>query len=231
MSKAQAWSTDDIGPLNDRVVAELEEAAVTSGRPLIAVDADEVLVHFAEHFRDYCVERGNSFELVEYRLDTALRGPDGQPLTREEIGPLIWGFIEEQTRWQRPILGAAEALASLSEVAQIVVLTNAPAKMRDDRIANLADLGMRYPVVMNEGGKGRALDWLSKRAAAPLAFIDDSAAQHGSAAKHAPQAMRFHLVGSEMLKPIIGEVDVAQAAPADWTEAEAMIRSALAQGL
>lgn len=227
MSKAKAWSTDDPGALNDRVLAELEAAAIAPGRPVIAVDADEVLVHFAEHFSEYCVERGLSFSLTEYRLDTALRHPDGAPLTRKEIQPLIWGFIEEQTRWQRPVDGAAAALARLEAAAQIVVLTNAPAKMRADRIANLADLGVPYPVVMNEGGKGRALSWLAERAAAPVVFIDDSAAQHASAAKHADAVTRVHFVGSAMLKPVIGRVEVAHHHPDDWEAAEATVRKAL----
>ncbi|MEM7523874.1 MAG: HAD family hydrolase [Pseudomonadota bacterium] len=227
MSKAEAWSTDDPTSLNERVLAELEEAAIAPGRPVIAVDADEVLVHFAEHFGEYCVARGNTFSLTEYRLDTALRGPDGAPLTREEIGPLIWGFIDEQTRWQRAVPGAAAALERLTEVAQIVVLTNAPAKMRADRMANLADLDIPYPVVMNEGGKGRALAWMASRAEAPVVFVDDSAAQHASAAKHAADVTRVHFVGSAMLKPIIGRVDVAHHHPDDWRDAEAAIRSTL----
>ena len=231
MSKAEAWTTDDLTELPPRVLAELEAAEVAPGRPLIAVDADEVLVHFAEHFADHCRGRGLIFDLSEYRLDTALRHPDGTPLTRDEINPLIWGFIEGETRNQRPIDGAAEALEALSDVAQVVVLTNAPAKVRDDRVANLRNLGMPYPVVMNEGGKGRALTWLSARAAAPAAFIDDSVAQHGSAAKHAPQVMRFHMVVPDILKPIIGVAEGAAARVDNWAEAAPLIRRALTDGI
>ena len=62
MSKAQAWSTDDIGPLGARVLDELGEAAIEPGRPLIAVDADEVrivdgagAVGFLKHIKE-CIE-------------------------------------------------------------------------------------------------------------------------------------------------------------------------------
>ena len=230
MSKAEAWTTDDKDEIPPRVLAELEAAGVTPGRPLIAVDADEVLVHFAESFKTFCEARGNTFELTEYKLDNALRGPDGTSLTREEITPLIWSFIEGETGRQSPVPGAAEALARLSEVAQIVVLTNAPAKVRADRLQNLADLGMGYPLVMNEGGKGRALNWLAERAAAPVVFVDDSAAQHASARKHAPSVTRIHLVGSEMLKKILGRVEAADVWPEDWAGAEAEIRKAIGDG-
>ena len=230
MSKVDAWSTDDVGEIPDRVVAELEAAKVEPGRPLIAVDADEVLVHFAAFFKSFCEAKGFLFSLTEYRLDTALRKPDGAFLTREEIGPLIWEFIEQRTRIQPAIDGAAAALGELAKAAQIVVLTNAPAKMREDRIANLAGLGMDYPVVMNEGGKGRALSWLSARAAAPVAFVDDSVAQHGSAAKHAPQVMRFHMVEPDILKPIIGDAPGARRVES-WAEATPAIVRALAEGV
>jgi hypothetical protein len=224
MTKQPNWFAEDLEHIPPRVMAELEAARIEPGRPLIAVDADEVLVHFAEHFGDYVGERGIRFQLTEYRLATALRDANGQPLEREKIMPLIWGFIREQTRWQRMIDGAADALSRLAGDSQIVVLTNAPAEMRNDRIANLADHGMPYPVVMNEGGKGRALRWMANRAAAPVVFVDDSVEQLGSAAKHAPDIRRLHLVGSAMLKPIIGRADTADAHPHDWAEAETMIR-------
>lgn len=227
MSKAPAWHSEDLGQIVPRVLEELEEARIIRGRPLIAVDADEVLVHFASHFAEYCEERGNSFALTEYSLDSALRGPDGEALTREQILPLIWGFIDEQTRWQRAIQGAAAGLASLANDFQIVVLTNAPFKVRDQRIENLHEHGMRFPVVMNEGGKGRALQWLQDQADAPVAFVDDSPKQIASAAKHAPDVARFHLVGCEMLKPIVANSDDATHHPHDWAEAEEEIRAFL----
>ncbi len=228
MSKAPVWHSEDLGEIAPRILEELQEAKIIRGRPLIAVDADEVLVHFASHFAEYCEERGNSFALTEYSLDSALRGPDGEALTREQILPLIWGFIDEQTRWQRAIQGAAAGLASLASDFQVVVLTNAPFKVRDQRIENLHEHGMRYPVVMNEGGKGRALQWLQDQADAPVAFVDDSPKQIASAAKHAPDVARFHLVGCEMLKPIVAKSDDATHHPHDWAEAEEAIRAHLA---
>lgn len=219
-----AFETTEI---NERVLRELEEAEVVRGRPLLVVDADEVLVEFATHFRDYCVEAGYSFNLTEYNLDSALRDRQGRALNREQIAPLIWGFIETHTHEQWEIPGAAAALAELSSLAQIVVLTNAPFKMRAERIANLTGLGMDYPVVMNEGGKGRALRWLADRADAPMAFVDDSVVQIGSAAKHAPEATLLHLVGSELVRNIVEPAEKAHHHPTNWTEAKPLIRVAL----
>lgn len=214
--------------INERVMRELHEAEVERGRPLLVVDADEVLVEFATHFRDYCVGAGYSFNLTEYSLDSALRDSQGRALSREQITPLIWGFIETHTHEQWEIPGAAAALADLSSAAQIVVLTNAPFKMRAERIANLTGLGMDYPVVMNEGGKGRALRWLAERADAPMAFVDDSVAQIGSAAKHAPDATLLHLVGSDLVRGIVAPAEKAHHHPNNWDEAAPLIRAALA---
>ena len=225
MSDKPAWSSDDLDEIVPRVMGELEEAAIQPGKPVLAVDADEVLVHFASHFAEYCQERGNTFKLVDYNLNNALRGPNGEVLTRDQIMPLIWSFIEEQTRWQRQIAGAAAALTSLAKDAQIVVLTNAPFQVRQERIANLADHGIPFPVVMNEGGKGRALKWIQAQADAPVAFVDDSPAQIRSAAKHAADIGRFHFVGCDMLKPIVAKEDEANHHPNDWAEAEEEIRA------
>ena len=112
----------------------------------------------------------------------------------------------------------------------MIVLTNAPDSVRADRIANLADHGMNYPVVMNEGGKGRALRWIAQRAAAPVAFVDDSVAQHASAAKHAPAVMRFHMVAPEILRPVMAKAPGARRVES-WAEAAPLIRRALAHGV
>ncbi len=221
------WFANDLPALPERVAAELEATGIEAGRPLLAVDADEVLVHFAEDFRAWLGARGFGFRLTEYRLDGAIFGPGGAALPRAEIAPLIWEFIETETRNQRAIDEAAEALARLAREVHIVVLTNAPAKARACRVANLAGHGMAYPVVMNEGGKGRALRWMTERAAAPVAFVDDSAEQLASVAKHAPEAARLHLVGPDLLKPLVGRADAAEHHPEDWRAAEEAIRRAL----
>lgn len=221
------WFAADLPALPPRVERELALAGVAPGRPLLAVDADEVLVHFAEDFAAWLAAMGYGFRLTEYRLDGAILGRDGAPLPRAEIGPLIWGFIDAETKNQRAIDAAAETLARLAREVQIVVLTNAPAKARACRVANLAAHGMDYPVVMNEGGKGRAMRWLAERAEAPAAFVDDSAEQLASVAAHAPETARLHLVGPALLKPLVGRAEAAAHHPEDWRAAEAAIRRAL----
>ena len=214
--------------LSDRVIRELEEAEVKRGDPLVVVDADEVLVHFADDFAHFCAAREITFALREYRLDTAFTDKDGWPLARDRIDPLLHEFIDNHTHEQREIDGAREALASLAADAQVVVLTNAPVRVRDERIVNLKALGMDYPVIVNEGGKGRALNWLQSRADAPVAFVDDSPIQHESAAKHAEPVRRLHLIGSVLAQPVTPPAEHAHHHTNCWVEAEALIRRAIA---
>ena len=66
------------------------------------------------------------------------------------------------------------------------------------------------------------------RTVQPVIFVDDSPKQIASAAKHAPEVARLHLIGCEMIKPIVGKSDDATHHPHDWSEAEATIRDYLA---
>ncbi|RMF38751.1 MAG: hypothetical protein D6754_06890 [Alphaproteobacteria bacterium] len=215
--------------LAEGVAPQIEAAGIRPGRPLVAVDADEVLVHFARHLARFVGTRGWKLDLSEYRLDGAIRRlEDDRPAGREEIWSLILDFFETETARQEAIAGAAEGLHTLSRRAQIVVLSNVPMAARAARIANLAGHGIAYPVIANQGGKGRALAELARRAAAPVAFIDDSPAQIESAARHAGTALRVHFVGSEFLRPIAPQVPQAHCAPADWPQVVAAVEDYLA---
>lgn len=228
MNQRPNWSAREMDMIPERVLSELEATRIERGRPLVVVDADEVLVHFAEHFARWLEARKYRFQLVEYKLNSAISRENGEVLTRDEVFPLIWGFVTGETRHQPEISGASAALARLSELAQVVVLTNAPPEVTTDRIANLASHGINYPVVMNEGGKGRALRWLAEMADAPTVFVDDSIEQLNSAARRTEGLTLLHLVGPEMLKPVVGPAEAAHHHPQDWNEAEALIREAIA---
>ena len=52
---------------------QIEAAGLAPGRPLLAVDADEVLVHFAPHLARWLEGLGWRLALTEYRLDGAIR--------------------------------------------------------------------------------------------------------------------------------------------------------------
>ncbi len=214
--------------LDPEVLAQLRALPIVPGRPLLAVDADEVLVYLAEHLARYLATIGFDMRLTQYQLEGSIfpAGCD-VPVPFDDCLRLIDRFFDDETLNQVALPGAAAALARLSEQAQVVVLTNVPRHARDLRRRNLAALGMDYPMGENAGGKGKALCWMVAHAGAPVAFVDDSLKQHESAARRAPEVTRVHFVGAGHLRRILPESPAAHHRVEGWAECEAVVRREL----
>lgn len=185
-------------------------------KPLLIVDADEVLVHFAQPFTTYLAARAWELRLTEYKLEYAIRRADGTVADEGETHRLVHGFIDAETYRQPEISGAALALREISPRAQIVVLSNVPQRRYADRIANLLGHGMEYPLVVNSGPKGAALRAITDGIIAPVAFVDDSPAQIESAAEATPHIHRIHFAGCPIIQTVLPDVKDANATPDDW---------------
>ena len=99
------------------------------------------------------------------------------------------------------------------------------------RIAQLAALGLDFPVHWNQGGKGRPLaDIVADRQPSIALFIDDLAEHHHSVATHAPDVWRLHMVGEAEIAAGVPAAPYAHARIDDWVAAEAWIMQRLAQG-
>ncbi|MEM0944302.1 MAG: hypothetical protein AAGI70_10170 [Pseudomonadota bacterium] len=211
-----------------RVLEQLEALELVPGRPLLAVDADEVLVELAAHLKRFVAAHGIEMRLTEYRLEgTMFEAGAEHPLPFDETLAWLGRFFDNEVRRQRPVPGAPDALSRLSERAQIMVLTNVPRHGLAGRIENLAGLGIPYPVVENTGGKGPALAWLAERVGTPVIFIDDSPSQIESAAKHATGVTTIHFTGARDLAGIIPACPEAHHTVTDWAQCEALIHSLL----
>ena len=214
--------------IEGRVLSQLRAVPVAPGRPLLVVDADEVLVEFAAHLKRFAATLGIDMHLARYALEGAFRErATGRVLAFDDAIGLIHRFFAEETHAQSAVPGAAASLARLSAVAQVVVLTNVPRHAREARIENLRALGIDYPLVENGGGKGRPLAWLAARARAAAAFVDDSPEQIASAARHASSVTRVHFAGAAYVADIIPDCAEAQHRVASWGEAEPVLRRAL----
>lgn len=215
--------------LDPHVLGDLRAAGVVPGRPLLAVDADEVLVDLAGHLARFGQTLGLSMRLERYQLEGAFSDREtGRVLSFQEAIGIIDRFFEDEVRRQQPLPGAVDTLARLSEQAQIVVLTNVPRHGRAGRVENLAGLGIGYPVICNSGGKGRALTWLRAAAGAPVAFVDDSPGQIASAKRRAPEVLRVHFAGAESVARVIPHAPEADHRAASWAEAEPLLTAHLA---
>ena len=207
---------------------ELRALDLERGRPLVAVDCDEVMVEFSSHVVRWLPSTGHEMRLTQYRLEGSMfRQGEDVPLPFDECVALLDRFFHEQCEAQEPVAGAVDALARLARDAQVIVLTNAPRFAGEARRANLCALGMDLPVVVNTGGKGRALAWLAAEVVAPVAFVDDSPLQHEHAARHAPDVTRIHFVGASSVRELLAESPEAHHRAHDWAEAERQIREAL----
>lgn len=220
--------------LHDAVAPQLLALQLDPDRPVLAVDADEVLVHFARHLQRFMAAKGFLLDLSAYRLDGAVtRASDGLEATAQEFRALFNGFFREEVGRQELVAGAAETLRALAEdpevSAQVLVLTNVPQAQRAARIANLAAQGVDYPLVANVGGKGRALRFLWDHTRGPVVFIDDSAHQLSSAETRAPGVRRVHFVADPDLRRVAGSVAAADYRMTDW-ESDRLLLKRVLQG-
>jgi hypothetical protein len=214
--------------LDPEVLDQLRALPIRRGVPLLAVDADEVLVYLADHLHRWLPEIGYRMALTQYQLEGSIFPADSDvPVTFDDCLRLIDQFFDGEVLNQRSIPGAADALKRLSEIAQVMVLTNVPRHARALRKRNLAALGMNYPMVENSGGKGRAMAWMAAHARAPVVFIDDSLKQHESVARRIPGATRIHFVGASHLRRILPESSAAHHRAEDWEMCETLVRRTL----
>jgi len=214
--------------IDRETLAELNAVPITPGRPLVAVDVDDVLVDFVEHLGRYIRTLGFEMRMVTYQLEGSIFPVGGgAPLPFEDCIELINGFFRAETLSQEAIPGGADVLARLEEEAQIVILTNVPRHATKARRANLDGLGLSYPMVVNGGGKGGAMAWLAARAKAPAAFVDDSVKQIESVAKHAPDVVRLHFAGAEVIRRLFPGCAHATEQVYDWRGCETVLRSRL----
>ncbi len=179
-------------------------------RPLIISDCDEVLLHMVSPFRDWLSEtQGVEFRMESNDFSRALRWHDsGEYLAPEEIWKMLGGFFDTEMHRQTPIPGAIEAITSLREHADVVILTNLVDKRQEMRTAQLLEHGLDARVFTNQGPKGPALQAILKEYDPSKAiFIDDLAQHHRSARETITAAggtvTTLHLCGEPLLAPHI----------------------------
>ena len=206
-------------------LVQLRAVPIVAGRPLIAVDVDEVLVVFVEHLSRWMQGIGFEMRLLSYQLEGSMF-PAGSdvPLPFGDCIAMIRRFFDEQVESQQAIPGGIEALGRLAGDAQIVILTNVPRHATEGRRKNLDALGVPFPLVVNQGGKGRAMAWLAHMAQAPCGFVDDSVTQIESVAKWVPDAVRVHFAWAEFINRVFPECEHATARVRSWDDAEQALR-------
>lgn len=203
---------------------------VRADRPLLMIDADEVVLAFAEGFERFLEGHGCYLDLVSYRLHGNVRRRDDRtPLIDIEVSGLLDEFRADLDSLG-PVEGALEAVAALRGVLDVVVVSNISAAQAPARLRNLEALGLTAPLVANSGPKGPAVKALARRSGKPAFFVDDVPMHHASVAELAPDVIRIHLIGDERLKPLLPPAPHAHFRAQDWADADAYIRARLKGG-
>ena len=187
--------------------------------PLMIFDADEVLVHFAEPFAIYLKKHNHRLHLTGYRLDNAIKNAQTDAVADPDTAKdLVWGFIKEETKNQPPAKGAPQALKKLRELAQIIILSNVPYTVHDDRVTNLKNIGMDYPLISNEGMKGPAVKEILKNHKAESFFIDDNPYQVESVYNDNQDTVCVHFSVCDLVKPYMPKAVGASIEPSSWND-------------
>jgi hypothetical protein len=197
-------------------------------RPLLITDCDEVLLHMVVPFAEWLDEVHHVHFDVDTLFDPATGGYlnamrhklTGDRVDQGLVWPFLKGFFETEMHRQKPIIGAVEAIATIGQHADVVVLTNLTDDVRDARADQLRAIGIDVPVFTNQGGKGELLARIIADYQPSVAvFVDDLAHQHTSVAQEAPDVLRLHMVGEPRVALQIETPDAAHARIDDWPSA------------
>ncbi len=202
-------------------------------RPLLITDCDEVLLHMVTPLGQWLDEaHAIDFAIDQPEFGGALtRRADGSVVTEEHIWPLLDAFFTSEMHRQTLVPHARQALATIAEIADIVVLTNLTDQFHGSRVAQLEAVGIRHRVQCNQGGKGRPLaDIVAEYQPSATVFVDDLASHHSSVARHAPQVWRLHMVAEPRVAAHRPPAPDAHARIDDWADALPWIIARFAEG-
>jgi hypothetical protein len=204
-------------------------ARIPPRRPLVVTDADGVLLGFMAGLEKWLLERGLYLSLTSYSLKGTIRRQDDcSPVLEVEALALVEEYRQDLDCLEA-VEGACEALAELSRVVSIVVLSNVNHAQAVARLRNFKALGIDYPLIANDCGggyladKGAAVKALAAHARAKTFFIDDIPANLVAVAQDAPDVVLVHVVESEPLRLLLGTDFPAHCHAENWAVAKKFI--------
>lgn len=208
------------------VIAEPETVSLT-GRPLLIVDADEVLFMFVDGFMNFLESKGFYLDLTSYRLHGNVKTRvDDSVVESHEVTRLLEVFRADLDSLTA-VEDAQYVLGGLSPEMDIVVLSNVSTSQAVPRLRNLAAAGFPYPLIANAGPKGPAVKTLAARGGRPAFFVDDIPPHLASVAEQAPDVFRIHFIGDHRLKPLLPSSEQAHLRADTWREIGDFVRGKL----
>lgn len=205
----------------------LKTLGISTGRPLVIVDVDEVLGLFMKGFGAFLESRGLEFRVDRFALFQNIYRPgEAEHLALEEGRAHFDAFFSTHCGEMEPAPGAVAALNRLSKRAEILILSNAPADAERLRADWLAKHGLPHPLILNKGPKGPVTAALVAQTPGRAAFVDDLLSNLDSVAEHAPRVATFQHVADERLRPLAPRSDRHRRID-DWEALAAAIEDAV----
>lgn len=211
--------------LTPEIRSQLAEIDFDPDKPLIITDADEVLLRFMVALEKFLENEGLWIDLKSFAINGNIKSrATNEPVQRDN---LIDDFFAAATRHIGAVDHAAASLEKLASQAQIMVFTNLPLQYKQERIENLRDHGMDYPVLVGSGLKGPTLAHLATKTRAPIFFLDDIPHNIDSARDHSPDIHRIHFIADPRLAELVAPAKGASTRIDCWKQAHDWISSQL----
>lgn len=193
-------------------------------RPLIICDVDEVVLNFVGALEQHLDRKGFRLDKVSFALNGNIRHlDDDRPAETKIVRKLIYSFFARETANMEAVPGAVQSLNNLAEYADIVFLTNMPEQYRNERISNLRDHGLNFPVITNSGLKGPAAIEISNLSGQPAFFLDDGPNHVSSVMTAISDIQAIHFVADDHFAELVEWVDGAALHTSNWADAHAFI--------
>lgn len=209
-------------------LSPIQELTFRPAAPLLIVDVDEVLALFMAGLERFVGRQGYEMRIDRFALfQNIYRSGEADHIDLETGKALFEAFFREGADDLHPVEGAADALADLSQRADVVILTNAPDIGRESRTGWLARHGFDYPMLLNSGLKGPVIAELAARTTGPVVFVDDLLPNLESSAESAPQVRRFQSVADPRLRPLAPQAPDRHPRHDEWIDLKPAIEAVI----
>jgi hypothetical protein len=218
--------------ISDETKAQLAMLQLPVGRPLLISDVDDVVVHFLKAFETYLERHELWLDPASLALTGNIkRRSNSLPIPMEDVERLIDRFFVDMTLHMEPIDSAVDKLNEISKHANVVMLTNAPHGVAEDRRNNLLRHGLGFPVITNSGPKGPAIRALREMATGPIVFIDDNPGFLRSAHEWVPEIKLVHFMQDWRFRRYVKSMDFVHLHTSTWEEAGPFILRTVQEAL
>lgn len=209
------------------VAPRLASLGLSTDRPLVLVDVDEVLGLFMQGFGDFLAGEGLEMRIDRFALFQNIYRPgETQHLEVDEGRRLFDAFFAGHCHEIEPAPGGIAALNRLAGSAEILILSNAPAEAERLRTQWLRKHGLSHPLILNSGPKGPIAAGLVAQTSQKTAFVDDLLPNLDSVQDHAPTTATFQHVADLAPAPPRAPLGPAPRID-DWAELADAIEAAI----